>query len=86
MPEEFKVPAFLKLLPKSHEADIKWNSASGLTDYHSRTESIIVHSQQLRLEGSFKSGDNDMDVSLVEQQLANASWEPWIAAAARSEV
>ena len=70
-PEEFKALAFLKLLPKSYEAEIKWRLASGMVDYGALKESIASYSQHIRSEGSFKRGDNDMDASLLEQKRAD---------------
>ena len=35
---------------------------------------------------SFNRGDTDMNVSILEQQRADASWESWIALADSSEI
>ena len=66
--EESKVPALLKLQPKSHEAEMKWLVAFGMTDYSALTESIISYRYHICFEGSFKRGDNDICVSLLEKK------------------
>ena len=32
-PPEFKVPAFLRMVPKSHASDMRWRFSQGATDY-----------------------------------------------------
>ena len=65
-PEEFKIPAFLKLLPKGYERDLKQKFAEGLTDYRKLTEQILTYSQHIRFEGAFGRGDNDMDIGSLD--------------------
>ena len=74
-PEEFKIPTVLRLLPKSHERELKLKFAMGLTDYGELTQQIMGYSQQIRFEGAYSRGDNDMDVSSLE------AWEAFIAQA-----
>ena len=66
-PEEWKVPAFLRLLPASHAADLRWRFAQGTTGYQDLQASIINYSQHLRFEGSFGRGDNDMNVDALHR-------------------
>ena len=67
-PEEWKAPALLKLMPKSHLADMRWKFAAGLTNYNALVESVTQYSQHLRFEGSFQRGDNDMQCDLLEHE------------------
>ena len=64
--EEFKIPTVLMLLPKSHERELKLTFAMGLTDYRKLTQQIMGYSQQIRFEGAYSRGDNDMDVGFLE--------------------
>ena len=82
-PEEFKVPTFLKLLPKTHERELKLKFAMGLTNYNELTAQIMGYSQQLRFEGAYARGDNDsaaMDVSSLED------WRDWMRVASPEDV
>ena len=58
-PEEFKVPTFLKLLPRSHERELKLKFAMGMTNYSELTAQVMGYSQQIRFEGAYARGDND---------------------------
>ena len=64
-PEEWKVPAFLKLVPKTHISDMRWRFSQGSQDYQSLVASILSYSQHLRFDASFGRGDNDMQVDLL---------------------
>ena len=79
-PEEFKIPTVLRLLPKWHERELKLKFAMGFTDYGELTQQIMGYSQQIRFEGAYSQGDNDMDVSSLE------AWESFIAHASPQEV
>jgi hypothetical protein len=79
-PEEFKIPTVLRLLPKSHERELKLKFAMGLTDYRELTQQIMGYSPQIRFEGAYSGGDNDMDVGALE------AWESFIAQASVQEV
>ena len=70
-PEEWKVPAFLRLLPKSHAADLRWKFANGTTGYNELQSSIINFAQHQRFEGSFGRGDNDMQCDALQRDA------PW---------
>ena len=52
-PQEWKAPAFLRMLPKSHAADMRWKFSQGLTDYNAIVESVLSYSQHMRFDGSF---------------------------------
>ena len=51
-PTEFKVPAFLRMVPKSHASDMRWRFSQGLQDYESLKSSILTYSQHLRFDGA----------------------------------
>ena len=42
--EEFKVPTFLKLLPRSHEHELKLKFAMGMTNYSELTAQVMGYS------------------------------------------
>ena len=79
-PEEFKIPTILRLLPKSHERELKLKFAMGLTDYGELTQQIMGYSQQIRFERAYSRGDNDMDVSSLE------AWESFLKQSTTEEV
>ena len=86
-PEDWKIPAFLKLLPKSHLADMRWRFSTGMTDYTTMVASILSYSQHLRFDGSFARGDNDMVVdALARGGEKTDQWEEWFETATAPEI
>ena len=82
-PAEFKVPAFLRMVPKSHASDMRWRFSQGATDYDSLKTSILTYSQHLRMDNAHGRGDNDMQVDALATQDA---WCEWISVADPTEV
>ena len=66
-------------MPKTHERELKLKFAMGLTDYRELMQQIMGYSQQIRLEGAYSRGDNDMDVGSLE------AWESFLAQAYRKD-
>jgi hypothetical protein len=59
---------------------LKLKFAMGLTDYRELTSQIMGYSQQIRFEGAYSRGDNDMDVSSLE------AWESFLKQSSAEEV
>ena len=77
------MPTFLKLLPRSHERELKLKFAMGMTNYSELTAQVMGYSQQIRFEGAYARGDNDqaaMDVSSMEV------WQEWMKTADPEDV
>ena len=73
-PEEWKVPTFLQILPKAQASELKLRFAQGLGSYKALTDHLLTYGQQVRMEGAFGRGDNDVDLySLDWNDLGN--WE-----------
>ena len=90
-PPEFKVPAFLRMVPKSHASDMRWRFSQGLQDYDTLKSSILTYSQHLRFDSAYGRGDNDMQVDALGQgweamRNLGEGWSDWLAAAAPEEV
>ena len=84
-PEEFKAPAFLRMIPKSHVSDMRWRFSQGTTDYDTLKASILTYSQHLRFDGAYGRGDNDMQIDALGQSTGD-SWSEWISTAQPAEV
>ena len=88
-PEEWKVPTFLKLLPRAQEQELKLKYAQGLTDYKVLTEHLVTFGHQARQDGAYSRGDNDFDLGVLSwSQLSEEELEVYcegIAAGAAGE-
>ena len=84
-PAEFKVPAFLRMVPKSHASDMRWRFSQGATDYDSLKQSILTYSQHLRMDGAHARGDNDMHCDALGL-VSPDGWEEWISDANPQEI
>ena len=58
-PPEFKVPAFLRMVPRSHTSDMRWRFSHGAT-YNTRKSSIVTYTEYVRFDSAYSTGDNDM--------------------------
>ena len=67
-PVEFKTPAFLRMIPKSHMSDMRWRFSQGSQDYETLKTSILTFSQHLRMENAYSRGDNDMQVDSFDDE------------------
>ena len=56
-PAEFKAPAFLRMIPKSHVSDMRWRCSQGTTHYDTLKASILTCSQHQRFDGAYNRGD-----------------------------
>ena len=59
-PAEFKVPAFLRMVPRSHASDMRWRFSQGATDYDTLKSSILTYTQHVRFDAANGKGDNDI--------------------------
>ena len=84
-PAEFKVPAFLRMVPKSHASDMRWRFSQGATDYDTLKSSILTYTQHVRFENSYGKGDTDMQVDALGYPKSD-EWSDWIAVADPVEV
>ena len=66
-PQEWKAPAFLRMLPGSHAGEMRWRFSQGLTNYDQIVASVLSYSQHLRHEDSFRR-DNDMQCDSAERR------------------
>ena len=83
-PQEWKAPAFLRMLPRSHAADMRWKFSQGLTNYNEIVASVLSYTQHMRFDGAHSRGDNDMQCDSAEFDLFTQpwlrsadSWEEW---------
>ena len=78
-PEEWKIPTFLKILPRGQEQERKLKFAQGLTDYKLRTDHLLKFGQQVRMDGAYGRGDNDFDLHSVGwAQLTEEELEAYV--------
>ena len=74
VPEEWKVPTLLQLLPKQHAETLKLRYAEGLTEYRTIVANLMTYAQTQRFEGAYGRGDNDMDIGALDQAFEDV-WE-----------
>ena len=84
-PPEFRVPAFLRMAPKSHASDMRWRFSHGATDYGTLKSTSLSYTQHVRFEGSYGKGDTDMQVDVFGYAKCDV-WSDWIAVAEPCEV
>ena len=84
-PPEFKVPAFLRMVPKSHASDMRWRFSQGATDYDTLKSSILTYTQHVRFENSYGKGDTDMQVDAFGYSKSD-EWSDWLSVADPTEV
>ena len=65
-PEEWKVPTFLQILPTAQANELKLRFAQGLGSYRQLTEHLLTYGQQVRMEGAYRRGDNDLDLHSLD--------------------
>ena len=81
-PEEWKIPAFLRMVPKTHASDMRWRFSQGMTSYDQLKSSILTYSQHLRFDAAHGRGDSDMQCDAVAWEPAGSDdWTEWIATA-----
>ena len=72
-PPEWKAPAFLRMIPKSHISEMRFRFTEHTQDYEALKRSILSYSQHLRMDNALGRGDNDMQVDFVDEGWATGA-------------
>ena len=84
-PPEFKVPAFLRMVPRSHASGMRWRFSQGATDYDTLRSSILIYTQHVRFDAVYSKGDNDMQIDAFGYEKSD-KWSDWLSVAEPAEV